>query len=181
MKCSLLICSLLLICIKSLVAQPRSAIAKATVFKTTKGQWRFEQYASNVIKAIFTPVDYQHNEQITAAVISKPYTVFDVAFIHVDADQVFIGKNKEVQLKYTMDENNFRGFQIALKTEDRFKKTLVLGLTLTFAISVFINCGVVMGLLPTKGLTMPFLSYGGSSLLVLSILFGTILNVEMYE
>lgn len=75
----------------------------------------------------------------------------------------------------------FRGFQIALKTEDRFKKTLVLGLTLTFAISVFINCGVVMGLLPTKGLTMPFLSYGGSSLLVLSILFGTILNVEMYE
>ena len=118
MKCSLLICSLLLICIKSLVAQPRSAIAKATVFKTTKGQWRFEQYASNVIKAIFTPVDYQHNEQITAAVISKPYTVFDVAFIHVDADQVFIGKNKEVQLKYTMDENNFRGFQIALKNDE---------------------------------------------------------------
>lgn len=75
----------------------------------------------------------------------------------------------------------FRGFQIALKTEDRFKKTLVLGLTLTFAISVFINCGVVMGLLPTKGLTMPFLSYGGSSLLVLSFLFGTILNIEMYE
>ncbi len=75
----------------------------------------------------------------------------------------------------------FRGFQIALKTEDRFKKTLVLGLTLTFAISVFINCGVVMGLLPTKGLTMPFLSYGGSSLVVLSFLFGTILNIEMYE
>ena len=74
----------------------------------------------------------------------------------------------------------FRGFQIALKTEDRFKKTLVLGLILTFAISVFINCGVVMGLLPTKGLTMPFLSYGGSSLLVLSFLFGTILNIEMH-
>lgn len=74
----------------------------------------------------------------------------------------------------------FRGFQIALKTEDRFKKTLVLGLILTFAISVFINCGVVMGLLPTKGLTMPFLSYGGSSLLVLSVLFGTILNIEMH-
>lgn len=75
----------------------------------------------------------------------------------------------------------FRGFQIALKTADQFKKILVLGLVLTFAISVFINVGVVMGLLPTKGLTMPFLSYGGSSLLILSFLFGTILNIEMHE
>ncbi len=75
----------------------------------------------------------------------------------------------------------FRGFQIVLKTEDLFKKTLALGLTLTFAFSVFINVGVVMGLVPTKGLTMPFMSYGGSSLLVLSFLFGILLNIEMSE
>lgn len=75
----------------------------------------------------------------------------------------------------------FRGFHIALNTADQFKKSLVLGLTLTFAVSVFINVGVVLGLLPTKGLTMPFLSYGGSSLLILSFLFGIILNIEMHE
>ncbi len=75
----------------------------------------------------------------------------------------------------------FRGFQIALNSADQFKKLLVVGLILTFAVSVFINVGVVMGLLPTKGLTMPFLSYGGSSLLILSFLFGTILNIEMHE
>jgi cell division protein FtsW len=75
----------------------------------------------------------------------------------------------------------FRGFQIVLKTEDLFKKTLALGLTLTFAFSVFINVGVVMGLVPTKGLTMPFMSYGGSSLLVLAFLFGILLNIEMSE
>lgn len=73
----------------------------------------------------------------------------------------------------------FRSFKIVLKTEDLFQKTLVLGLILTFAFSVFINVGVVMGLVPTKGLTMPFLSYGGSSLLVLSFIFGIILNIEM--
>ncbi|WP_413290139.1 putative lipid II flippase FtsW [Bdellovibrio sp. HCB337] len=71
-----------------------------------------------------------------------------------------------------------RGIQIAVKVEDAFKKAMVLGLTLSFALSVFINAGVVMGLLPTKGLTLPFLSYGGSSLLVLCFTFGLILNVE---
>jgi cell division protein FtsW len=49
---------------------------------------------------------------------------------------------------------------------------------MTFAVSVFINAGVVMGLLPTKGLTLPFLSYGGSSLLALCFMFGLILNIE---
>lgn len=71
-----------------------------------------------------------------------------------------------------------RGIQIAVKAEEPFKKSMVLGLTLSFALSVFINAGVVMGLLPTKGLTLPFLSYGGSSLVVLCFTFGLILNVE---
>ena len=75
----------------------------------------------------------------------------------------------------------FKGFQVAIKTTDLFKKTLALGLITTFAFSVFINMGVVMGLVPTKGLTMPFMSYGGSSLIVLSVLFGIILNIEMSE
>ncbi len=65
-----------------------------------------------------------------------------------------------------------------MRTEDTFKRALALGLSLTFALSIFINCGVVMGLLPTKGLTLPFLSYGGSSLVVLSFMFGLILNIE---
>ncbi len=75
----------------------------------------------------------------------------------------------------------FRGYQIAMKTEDVFKKILTIGLSTTFALSVFINTGVVMGLLPTKGLTMPFLSYGGSSLIIFCFMFGVLLNMEMSE
>jgi cell division protein FtsW len=71
-----------------------------------------------------------------------------------------------------------RGFQIALKTESMFRRVLALGLSLTFALSVFINAGVVMGLLPTKGLTLPFLSYGGSSLVALCLMLGLLLNIE---
>lgn len=75
----------------------------------------------------------------------------------------------------------FRGLQLAARAEDRFGKVLALGLSLTFAFSVFINMGVVMGLLPTKGLTLPFLSYGGSSLVMTCFLFGLLLNVERLE
>lgn len=75
----------------------------------------------------------------------------------------------------------FRGLQLAARAEDRYGKVLALGLSLTFGFSVFINMGVVMGLLPTKGLTLPFLSYGGSSLLMTCFLFGLLLNVERSE
>lgn len=75
----------------------------------------------------------------------------------------------------------FRGLQLATRCEDRFQKVLALGLSLTFAFSVFINIGVVMGLLPTKGLTLPFLSYGGSSLLMCCFMFGLLLNVDRTE
>ncbi len=75
----------------------------------------------------------------------------------------------------------FKGFRIAISTNDLFKKTLALGLTITFATSVFINSGVVMGLLPTKGLTLPFLSYGGSSLIMVCFMFGVLLNIESSE
>ena len=74
-----------------------------------------------------------------------------------------------------------RGLQLAARTENPFSKVLALGLSMTFALGVFINCGVVLGLLPTKGLTLPFLSYGGSSLIMNCFLFGLLLNVDRSE
>lgn len=75
----------------------------------------------------------------------------------------------------------FRGLQLATRAENTFAKVLALGLSLTFGLSVFINAGVVMGMLPTKGLTLPFLSSGGSSLVMTCFLFGLILNIERTE
>lgn len=71
-----------------------------------------------------------------------------------------------------------RGFQIAVRCEDMFRRAVALGISMTFGLSVFINVGVVMGLLPTKGLTLPFLSYGGSSLVALCFMMGILLNIE---
>lgn len=74
-----------------------------------------------------------------------------------------------------------RGLQLATRAQELFPKVLALGLSLTFAMSVFINVGVVIGLLPTKGLTLPFLSYGGSSLVMTCLLFGLLLNVDRQD
>lgn len=72
----------------------------------------------------------------------------------------------------------FRGLQVAVQSKNQFQQLAVVGLTVNLALSTFINAGVAMGLLPTKGLAMPFLSYGGSSLLCTSIAIGIILNFE---
>ncbi len=72
----------------------------------------------------------------------------------------------------------FKSFQIAFRCNHSFKKMLALGFGLIFSFSIFINMGVVLGILPTKGLTLPFLSYGGSSLIGFCILFGLLINIE---
>jgi cell division protein FtsW len=71
-----------------------------------------------------------------------------------------------------------RGMQIAVKTRDESQKVICLGIIVTFAITSVINAGVAMGLLPTKGLGMPFLSYGGSHLLATAFGLGIILNID---
>jgi len=71
-----------------------------------------------------------------------------------------------------------RGLQISNRVESMFLKVLALGLTVCFAYSIMINTGVVLGLLPTKGLTLPFLSYGGASLVMSCVLFGILLNIQ---
>ncbi|MBP1687948.1 MAG: Cell division protein FtsW [Deltaproteobacteria bacterium] len=58
-----------------------------------------------------------------------------------------------------------RGFRIALRHPDGFASMLALGMTLVILLEAVVNVGVVLGLLPTKGLALPFLSYGGSALI----------------
>jgi cell division protein FtsW (lipid II flippase) len=53
-------------------------------------------------------------------------------------------------------------------------------LTLIVGLQAFINCAVVMGLLPTKGLPLPFISYGGSSLLTNLLAMGILMNISCY-
>ncbi|MGB5157811.1 putative lipid II flippase FtsW [Desulfobacterium sp. N47] len=71
----------------------------------------------------------------------------------------------------------FRGINIARKTEDSFGALLATGITIAIGMQVCINMGVTLGLLPTKGLTLPFLSYGGTSLLINMAAIGILMNI----
>ncbi len=73
------------------------------------------------------------------------------------------------------------GVRIALKAKDLHGTYLVLGLTLMVVLQAAVNMAVVMGLLPPKGLPLPFISYGGTSLVVNMIAVGIILNVFIRE
>jgi cell division protein FtsW len=74
-----------------------------------------------------------------------------------------------------------RGFKIALKAPDSFGNLLASGLTMLIALEAFINIAGVMGIIPLKGLALPFLSYGGTSLIMSFILVGILLNISSYE
>jgi len=71
-----------------------------------------------------------------------------------------------------------RAFCVALAAQDTFGRFLALGIGALFGIQATFNMGVVTGLLPTKGLALPFLSYGGSSLLVSLFSVGILLNIS---
>jgi len=72
----------------------------------------------------------------------------------------------------------WRGVLVSLRAPDTFGTYLALGVTFLIGLQAVINMGVVSGLLPTKGLSLPFLSYGGSSLLTNLLAVGILLNIS---
>ena len=72
----------------------------------------------------------------------------------------------------------WRGIRAALSPIDPFSRLLALGITAMVASQALINLGVVLGMMPTKGIPLPFISYGGSSLLVMLLATGVLLNIS---
>jgi cell division protein FtsW len=72
----------------------------------------------------------------------------------------------------------WRGLRAAVKTKDNFARFLAVGITSMVGVQAFFNISVVLGMLPTKGIPLPFISYGGTSLFVTLASVGVLLNIS---
>lgn len=99
----------------------------------------------------------------------------DFIFAMIGEELGFVGASIVVLLFFLFA---WRGFRVAMGAPDAFTGFLAVGLTAMVCIQAMINMGVVSGVLPVTGITLPFLSYGGTSLVFTMIGVGVLLNVS---
>lgn len=102
----------------------------------------------------------------------------DFIFAHIGEEMGFIGACSVVVLFFFIC---MRGLSIATKQSESFCYFLASGVTIMISIQALINFAVVTGMAPTKGLPLPFISYGGSSLVVNLMAVGVLLNLSRFE
>ncbi|HDL04611.1 MAG TPA: putative lipid II flippase FtsW [candidate division Zixibacteria bacterium] len=104
-----------------------------------------------------------------------PYPHTDFIFASIGEEVGFVGLTVILILFFIIIR---QGFKIALYQPDKFGYLLAMGITASIFTSVIINIGVVTSLLPTTGIPLPFISYGGSALLISVISVSVLLNLS---
>lgn len=104
--------------------------------------------------------------------LPEPHT--DYIFANISEELGLIGALIVVGLFVFI---GYRGMRAAILSRDPFARFLAFGITATILIQAFFNISVVLALVPTKGITLPFVSYGGTSLFIMLVLVGVLLNI----
>ena len=104
--------------------------------------------------------------------LPEPHT--DYIFANVAEELGLIGAIAVVALFVVL---GYRGMRAAILSKDPFARFLAFGITATLLIQAFFNISVVLALVPTKGITLPFISYGGTSLFIMLASIGVLLNI----
>jgi cell division protein FtsW len=104
--------------------------------------------------------------------LPEPHT--DFIFANIAEELGLIGALTIVALFVVL---GYRGLRAASLSKDTFARFLAFGITATILIQAFFNISVVLALLPTKGITLPFISSGGTSLFFMLASVGVLLNL----
>lgn len=99
----------------------------------------------------------------------------DFIFAMVGEELGFVGASLVILLFFLFA---WRGFRVAMRAPDAFMGFLAVGLTAMVSVQAMINMGVVSGVLPVTGITLPFISYGGTSLVFTMLGVGVLLNIS---
>lgn len=128
-----------------------------------RGEWFGQGLGESVIKMGYLPE--AHTDFIFSILVEEMGLIFGILMIIILFALVF------------------RSFFIALKAKYKglfFSSFIAYGIGILIGLHAFINVGVASGLLPTKGLTLPFISYGGNNLIIMCALIGLLLRID-YE
>lgn len=106
-----------------------------------------------------------------------PESIGDSIFAVVGEEFGFIGSTALVAVFFLLV---LRGFVLARKVRDEFGRLLMIGFTTLIGIQVFVNIGAISGLIPLTGVTLPYISYGGTSLAVFMTIAGIMTNISKY-
>jgi len=117
---------------------------------------------------------YLHGRQTTLDYVPEQHT--DFIFTVAGEEFGFLGSTFVLLLFAVL---LWRSIRIAFLSKDPFGTCLATGVAIMFAIQMFVNIGMVIGIMPITGIPLPFLSYGGSSMLASCIGVGILLNVHM--
>jgi cell division protein FtsW len=104
--------------------------------------------------------------------LPEPHT--DYIFANIAEELGLLGALLVVGLFITL---GYRGMRAAIRSQDPFARFLAFGITSTLLIQAFFNISVVLALVPTKGITLPLISYGGTSLVFVLASLGVLLNI----
>jgi len=157
---------------------------------------RFTAYRWERVLAWFNMAEHRHDlayqpfqsvmsfgsGQLTGLGLGKGLQVLYLPEAHTDFVAAIIGEELGylgiVALCVTYLVIVVRGVKAALAAQDDFGSYVAFGISVMFGVQALVNLAVAMSMLPTKGLTLPFVSYGGSSLLVNGTAMGVLLNVS---
>lgn len=124
------------------------------------GGWSGVGLGKSIQKLGFLP---EAHTDFIMAIIAEELGVFGVVFVILSLGYLIL-----------------KGFYIGMKSKDPFGSLLAFGISGMIGIQIFINLGGVSGMIPITGVTLPFISYGGSSLFILSLSLGLLMNISSY-
>jgi rod shape determining protein RodA len=136
--------------------------------------WNRQQAEIAIGSGGLTGTGYLEGSQTNLDFVPEQHT--DFIFTVVGEEFGFVGA---VAMLLAFAVLLWRAFRIALLSKDPFGTYVAAGIASMFAIQVFVSIGMTIGIMPITGITLPFVSYGGSSLLTNSIAVGLLLNVHM--
>lgn len=107
-----------------------------------------------------------------------PVTYSDSIYVVVGEEFGFIGSSILLLLFFVLI---YRMIYIALECEDLYSRYFIVGVATMFSFQIFVNIGMHLGLLPLTGIALPFISYGGSSLMLNMLSVGLVLSIRNHE